>query len=389
LDSATGVGTGTGGRVNTAAGNLAARTTASGGVFVNELDTVTLATIGTVANRASGGGAFDVVSGGNMIVNSMTTSGSFTAKAPLINGHDTTTFGNQLWDGTVVTFNSTETTNGGTFTVTGSTQLGDNVTINASNGAVAFQGTVVGTTAGGQFLVVNSTGQTSFGSTVGTALIPISKLTTDAGGGTSFNGNVFTGGPGVTSGTTTILLGDSATGTGTLTSTGGLISLSDISTTLQIDTAGSIVFTGINQVGAPGSALVFVQTPLNVQTLNAISLTFASPVQPTGLIFATGSSVTGVISGVSVALASNASQLLANATVSSVQGSAATAVAEASKVGFDTDSVAQQINYGFVGDIGVSPPMNHTIGETGVSVPAGFGEEEEEEDEEEKKKLKK
>ncbi len=85
-------------------------------------------------------------------------------------------------------------------------------------------------------------------------------------------------------------------------------------------------------------------------------------------------------------MAANASQLLATATVSSVQGTAATAVAEASKVGFDTDSVAQQINYSFAGDVGVSPPMNHTIDETGVSVPEGFGEEAEDEEEEKKKK---
>ena len=94
-------------------------------------------------------------------------------------------------------------------------------------------------------------------------------------------------------------------------------------------------------------------------------------------------------SGSSVLLAANASQLLAGSTVSTVQSSAAVAVAEASKVGFDTDSVAQQINYGFAGDIGVSPPMNHTIDETGVSVPEGFGEEAEDEEEEEKKKKKK
>jgi hypothetical protein len=126
--------------------------------------------------------------------------------------------------------------------------------------------------------------------------------------------------------------------------------------------------------------LAFTQTPVNVQTMNAISLFFSSPAQPAGLIFAPGSSVLAFIggSGSAVTLAANASQLLANSTVSTVQGSAATAVAEASKVGFDTDSVAQQINYGFAGDVGVSPPMNHTIDETGVSVPEGFGEEEEE-----------
>jgi predicted double-glycine peptidase len=177
-----------------------------------------------------------------------------------------------------------------------------------------------------------------------------------------------------------ILLGDPASGTGTLNSAGGLISVSDISSTLSLGTTGSIIFTGTGTIGSTGSPLVFTQTPVNVQTVNPISLTFASPAQPSGLIFAAGSSVSAFLGGAgsAVTLAANASQLLANATVSSVQGTAAAAVAEASKVGFDTDSVAQQINYGFAGDVGVSPPMNHTIDETGVSVPEGFGEEEDE-----------
>ena len=58
---------------------------------------------------------------------------------------------------------------------------------------------------------------------------------------------------------------------------------------------------------------------------------------------------------------------------------ASATAAEAEDCTFDTDSVAQQINYGFAGDVGVSPPMNHTIDQTGVSVPEGFGEEEDEE----------
>jgi hypothetical protein len=296
--------------------------------------------------------------------------------------HNTTTNGNQLWDGNV-TFNSVETTNGGSFRVTGSTTLGDNVTISTAAGAVIFSGVVVGTTAGGQTLVINSSGPTTFGSTIGTALVPIASLTTDAGGSTTFTGNVFTGAlTGTTPTTTTILLGDTALGTGTLNSTGGLISVSDISSTLSLGTTGSIVFTGTGTVGSTGSPLIFTLTPLNVQTINPIGVTFSSPQLPSNLIFASGSSVSAFLSGsgTAVTLAANASQLLANSTVSSVQGTAAAAVAEASRVGFDTDSVAQQINYGFAGDVGVSPPMDHRIDETGVSVPEGFGEEMEEDE---------
>ena len=38
----------------------------------------------------------------------------------------------------------------------------------------------------------------------------------------------------------------------------------------------------------------------------------------------------------------------------------------------DTDSVQKQIEYGFAGDVGTTPPMDHRIDETGISVPACF-----------------
>src|SRR5439155_1422007 len=65
LDSVTGVGTGTSGRVNTAADTLAARSTTSGGVFVKESNAVTLDVLGA-ANRAAGAAAYDVTAGGTI-----------------------------------------------------------------------------------------------------------------------------------------------------------------------------------------------------------------------------------------------------------------------------------------------------------------------------------
>jgi len=192
-----------------------------------------------------------------------------------------------------------------------------------------------------------------------------------------------------------ITIGDAATATGNVilrSTNGGAVTINSFGftspLTLSIDTSGSVIITGTSTIGSIANPLHLLTTPVNVQTLNAIGLSFTSPEQPAGLIFAPGSSVSAFLggSGSSVVLAANASQLLANSSISSVQGTAAAAVAEASKVGFDTDSVAQQINYGFAGDVGVSPPMNHTIDETGVSVPEGFGEEAEEDEEEKKKK---
>ncbi len=399
LDSATGVGTSPTSRVNTAAGTLAARTTSSGGVFVNEADTVTLSAIGAVANGTVGGGAYDIVAGGAMTVNSMTTSGSFAVKTPMtstIIAHDTTSNGDQLWDGNV-TFNSTESTNGGNFVVTGTTTaggLGNNaLVISSGAGNVTLTGAVNATTPGGQSLTVLSSGATIFGSSIG-GTTPLSTFTTDAGGTSSFGGSVSVAGTATDSTTPLLNIGDPATATGNVilsSANGGAVTINSFAftspLTLSVNTSGSLIVNSTTTVGSIANPVIFTQTPTNVQTTNPISLSFSSPTQPAALVFAPGSSVSAFLggSGSSVVLAANASQLLANATVSSVQGTAASAVAEASKVGFDTDSVAQQINYGFVGDVGVSPPMNHTIEETGVSVPEGFGEEAED-DEPQKKK---
>jgi hypothetical protein len=339
---------------------------------------------GTVTLSNSGPNDVQITDTNTIAFTNLVLGRNLTVNGVTIDAHDTTTFGSQLWNGNV-TFHSTETTNGGSFQVTGTTTLGSNTVIATGTGPanVTLSGAVIGTTPGGQSLTVNSGGTTSFGSTVGSSSTPISNLTTDAGGSTVFNGNVFTGtAPGATGSaatTPTITLGDPASGTGTLNSTtGGLISVNNVSG-VSIGTTGSVVFTGTGTVGTAGSPLVFAQTPLNVQTTNAITLTFSSPASPTNLIFASGSSVSAFLGGSSssVSLAANASQLQANATVSSVQGTAAAAVSEAAKAGFDTDSVAQQINYGFAGDVGVSPPMEHRLDETGIAVPEGFGEEEE------------
>ena len=159
---------------------------------------------------------------------------------------------------------------------------------------------------------------------------------------------------------------------------------------LSLSTSGTVVLAGAagTTTGATGVPLILTQTPVNLQTLNASNLTYSSPGSPATLNFFSGSSVFAFLGGSTSAVlqAANATQNTAAQTVSSVQGTAASAVAEASKVGFDTDSVAQQINFGFAGDVGVSPPMDHRLDETGIAVPEGFGEDEEDENEKKKKK---
>jgi filamentous hemagglutinin family protein len=77
LDSNTGIGTGPGDRVNTAAQTLAARSRVSGGVFLAQANAVSLATIGGVTNSAAGGGAYNITSVGAITVNNgINTAGS-------------------------------------------------------------------------------------------------------------------------------------------------------------------------------------------------------------------------------------------------------------------------------------------------------------------------
>ena len=198
---------------------------------------------GVVTLSNSGANAVQITDINAIQFANMTLGGNFTVNAPTVIAHDTTNTGNQLWNGNV-TFNSTETTNGGNFTVTGTTTLGNSTTINTGAGNATFTGAVNATAAGQQGLTVNSTGATTFGSTIG-ATIPIGSLTTDAGGTSSFGGNVTTAGAAATALTPAITIGDTASGAANLTltsTTGGLISVNQGTATFPqiIDTAGAV-----------------------------------------------------------------------------------------------------------------------------------------------------
>jgi hypothetical protein len=76
-----------------------------------------------------------------------------------------------------------------------------------------------------------------------------------------------------------------------------------------------------------------------------------------------------LIGGITVQAGALGSTL--SSTIGAAQASALSAAAGESKKSFGTDSVAEQIDYGFAGDIGVAPTMAHEIpleGET-ISVP--------------------
>jgi hypothetical protein len=289
--------------------------------------------------------------------------------------HDVTTFGNQFYGGNA-RFSSTETTNGGSFTVTGTTTLGNSTTISTGAGAATLTGTVNATTAGVQGLTVNSGGVTTFGSSVGNTAA-LASLTTDAGGTSQIGGNVTTTGGQSFNDPTSATATNTTSATQLLTSTnGGAIAINNATATFPsgISTTGDVSIISGNTLGS-------VAAPLALSTPNNI---IVQPAIPTGLFFTTSNSfqppnltiATGTLAVQNGAtIAQDALTKSAADATSTVQASAGIAVAEASKAGFDTDSVAQQINYGFVGDVGVAAPMDHRIDETGLSVPEGFGDE--------------
>jgi hypothetical protein len=80
------------------------------------------------------------------------------------------------------------------------------------------------------------------------------------------------------------------------------------------------------------------------------------------------------VTGNGALLAANAAQLQAGQAASSAQTSAAAATVQEANETFGTDSVAEQVEYGFAGDVGTTPPMDHRLDETGISVPACLNE---------------
>ncbi|MDB5581077.1 MAG: filamentous hemagglutinin outer membrane protein, partial [Bradyrhizobium sp.] len=224
LDSALGIGAGTGGRLATSAGTLAARSRISGGVFVSEANAVTLSTIGSVANGAAGGGAaFDLTASGAITVSgavntpgtgvtTLTTSsgdialgarvGNTSAATSLISAGNIT--GSGLLQGTTVTLDSATgvgtgtggrvNTSAGTLSARSSTSGGvfvnetDAVTLSGNNYATGDN--TYDLTAGGTITVSGSVGATG-GIVIDTTGALAINAALNAGGG---NITLITGG---------------------------------------------------------------------------------------------------------------------------------------------------------------------------------------------------
>jgi hypothetical protein len=135
---------------------------------------------------------------------------------------------------------------------------------------------------------------------------------------------------------------------GNLTSSTTLTSASEI-TTLRINVQGTLALIGTAPrwtLSGPADAL-----PSHFETNN-----------PQTNVTYNGACIGGPACGAVIAI------------VGSINASVSQIAAQALKDAQATDSVAKQIDYGFAGDVGTTPPMDHRIDETGISTPECFDE---------------
>jgi len=130
-------------------------------------------------------------------------------------------------------------------------------------------------------------------------------------------------------------------------------------------TGGSATFGSNTNVSAldvnmPNIALDLTGTALQ-WALTGVPVTGPNP------ITVGGSNVTVTYNG-ATAVASVAQKQAANAASTVSSTVSAVIVDEANKT-FGTDSVAEDVEYGFAGEIGATPPMDHRIDESGISLP--------------------
>jgi hypothetical protein len=208
-----------------------------------------------------------------------------------------------------------------------------------------------GTTASGSIV---TGGSQNFGSAVTLAGATTFKST---GSNVSF-GSTVTGPFNLTvSAATSITPGTIDVGTAKVTLTGGSIQPGSV-------TGGSAAFSSGADV--TNLTLAFPNKPV-LLTGSASTWTLFGAVQPNFSVtdpatnvFFNGAAISGNVV--------NATQQSAGAIGSTVNQIATQALQDA----LDTDSVQKQIDYGFAGDVGTTPPMDHRIDETGISTPQCF-----------------
>jgi hypothetical protein len=350
----------------TGAANIGA---GAGTITLGTINMGSLTTTNTAAQNLGTGtvnGALSVSSGGGAVTESgaLTVIGAATVNAGA--GSITLTSGND--------FQSTVNLTGGP------TQITD---VNALT---------LGSVSTGALTTISS-GALNLGS--GTVSGALSSTTNGAGAITQSGPLTVTGTSNLQAGGNAIVLNAANTLTGAVTAGGGSISMTDTTTltpgtitagagavnltasgfvTTGLVTGGSGRLSSASQVGGGGSSLSVnfgAGSLVLTGTASAWNLSGPSVPQPTF-------TPTGQNTGANVFYNNGCISGPACAGVFSVTASIGSSVsqiaAQALKDAQSTDSVAKQIDYGFAGDVGTTPPMDHRIDETGISTPDCFEE---------------
>ena len=289
----------------------------------------------------------------------------------------------------------------GAITVTGATNInagGNAITLTSAND---FQGTVSLT---GGTTQIRDTNSLALGSVNTGALTTVNTGALNLGSGTvngalssnTNGGNITqTGALGVT-GTTSLQAGAGSIVLAMANDFGGAVAASGIGIILNdvntltpgtINAGSGSVSLSANSLGAGGTVSAGSASSLSSNT-NVNGLDINMPNVPLALSGAATQwnftstptsipqpnpvTVPGGNVGVSYNLASiiaSVAQQQAASASSSVSATVAAVIVEEANKTFGTDSVAEDVEYGFAGEVGTTPPMDHRIDESGISLP--------------------
>jgi len=298
----------------------------------------------------------------------------------------------------------------GSLAAGGNLSVGGNATVSgflSSNGNLSVTGTTgmngAQITSGGTQNytgAVTASGTTNYVQSAASAITFGGSIT----GGTNFEiatgGTVTLGGPvsGMTNFYVTGLLPTAAepnpfTDLTNIPKAGAIISSQSI--TSSSSTTGTITLSATNLAGLTGGTYTtgllrlnaITPPPNNAVSVNVTNLAISGAntswslggtVSSNKVLTPSGSDIGVTVGGTVLSQSALQSQAV-NAASTASANAAAEAAKEAANT-FGTDSVAEQIEYGFAGDVGNLPPMDHRLTGVGISVPKCFNESREGED---------
>jgi filamentous hemagglutinin family protein len=327
LDAAAGIGAGPGARVLTAAGNLAARSTVSGGVFVSEIDEVTLTTLSGVVNAAAGGAAYDLTAGGTITVSAAVNAGPATGSTTLATTGGNIALGADVGNASGVT----TLTSAGEITRTAGSVIGSGVLLDAAD-AIGSSGARIATMAG---TLAARTGAGASGGIFITEADNVSLGTVGAVSGVSA-GNGGEADLRTTAGDITLAANVSATGSGNVTliagggagndliAGAGRVSTGSGLVTLQGDAVGTTVAPILTDLGSgtlaatssAGDIAISNNTAGGLNTSQLTGLTTGGGVQTVSIVQSAGNLTVGGslnVGGDTLVLGASAGDLLGGA----------------------------------------------------------------------------